>query len=125
MSLSTGVVLVEGSGSFGDGVVGEVTWEDELDGGLDVSGGEGGLLLVSGELGGFDGDSLEDVVHEGVHDGHSLLGDSDVSVDVLEDSVDVDRVGVELLLVVGLLGDLGLASRLLLGDFLRGCSGHD
>jgi hypothetical protein len=125
MSLSTGVVLVEGSGSFSDGVVSEVTWEDELDGSLDVSGGEGGLLLVSGELGGLDSDSLEDVVNEGVHDSHSLLGDTDVSVDVLENSVDVDRVGVELLLVVSLLGDLGLASRLLLGNFLRGGSGHD
>jgi hypothetical protein len=27
--------------------------------------------------------------------------------------------------VVGLLGDLSLASRLLLGNFLRGGSGHD
>lgn len=78
-------------------MVGEVTWKDELDGGLDVGGGKGNLLLVSGELGGFDGDSLEDIVNERVHDGHTLLGDTDVSVDVLENSVDVDRVGVELL----------------------------
>lgn len=78
-------------------MVGKVTWKDELNGGLDVRGGKGDLLLVSGELGGFDGDSLEDIVNERVHDGHTLLGDSDVSVDVLKNSVDVDRVGIEFL----------------------------
>ena len=73
-------------------MVGKVSWKDELDGSLDVGGGKSDLLLVSGELGGLNSDSLEDVVDERVHDGHTLLGDSDVSVDVLEDSVDVDRV---------------------------------
>lgn len=73
-------------------MVGEITWKDELDGSLDVVGGKGDLLLVSGELGGFDGDSLEDIGDERVHDSHTLLGDSDVSVDVLKNSVDVDRV---------------------------------
>lgn len=78
-------------------MVGKVTWEDELDGSLDVRGGKSDLLLVSGELGGFDGNSLEDIVNERVHDSHTLLGDTNVSVDVLKNSVDVDRVGVELL----------------------------
>ena len=73
-------------------MVGKVTWKDELDGGLDVRGGKGNLLLVSGESGGFDGNSFEDISNEGVHNSHTLLGDTDVSVDVLENSVDVDRV---------------------------------
>ena len=91
-------------------MVSEVSWEDELDGSLDVRGRKGDLLLVSGELGGLNSDSLEDVVDEGVHDSHTLLGDSDVSVDVLENSVDVNRVRIELLLSVSL-GDSSLLSR--------------
>lgn len=48
------------------------------------------LLVVSDELGGLEGDLLEDVVDEAVHDVHASLGDSGLGVDLLEDSVDVD-----------------------------------
>ncbi len=84
-------VLGDGLGSFGDGVSGKLSGEDELDGGLDLPGGESSPLVESDELGSLGGDSVEGVVDEGVHDVHGLLGDSDVGVDLLEDLVDVDR----------------------------------
>ena len=59
-------------------MLGELPGEDEADGGLDLAGGDGGLLVVAGELGGLGGELLEDVVDEGVHDGHGLGGDADV-----------------------------------------------
>ncbi len=67
------------------------------------------LLVVSDQLGGFEGDLLEDVVDEGVHDAHGLLGDTGFWVDLLEDSVDVDGEGLSSLLVVSsfLLDSLG------------------
>ena len=66
-------VLGDSLGSFRDGVSGELSWEDELDGRLDLSGGEGSPLVESDELGSFGGDSVEGVVDEGVHDVHGLL----------------------------------------------------
>ena len=72
-------------------MLGELTWEDEADSGLDLAGGEGGLLVVRGKLAGLAGDALEDVVDEGVHDGHALLGDAGVRVDLLEHLVDVEE----------------------------------
>ena len=75
-------------------MLGEFTWEDELDGGLDLSGGESVLAVVSDESGALSGDLLEDVVDEGVHDAHGSLGDTGLWVDLLEDSVDVDREGL-------------------------------
>ena len=82
--------LVDGLGTLNDGVLGKFSGEEELDGRLDFPGGEGVLLVVSDQLGGFEGNSLEDVVDEGVHDGHGLLGDAGVVVDLLEHLVDVD-----------------------------------
>lgn len=52
---------------------------------LDLSGADGGLLVVCGELGGLGGDALEDVVDERVQDGHGAVGDTSVWVDLLED----------------------------------------
>jgi hypothetical protein len=75
-------------------VLGELTGEDESDGGLDLAGGEGVLLVVSDELGGLEGDLLEDVVDERVHDLHGSLGNTGLGVDLLEDSVDVDGEGL-------------------------------
>jgi len=54
---------------------------------------------VVGQLGGFIGDPLENVVDEGVHDTHGLAGDSGVWMDLLEDFVDVDSIGLLPLLV--------------------------
>jgi len=54
---------------------------------------------VVGQLGGFIGDPLEDVVDKGVHDAHGLAGDSSIWVDLLEDFVDVDGISLLPLLV--------------------------
>ena len=96
-------------------MLGELTGEEESDGRLDLSGGESVLLVVSDQLGGLEGNLLEDVVDERVHDVHASLGDSSLGVDLLEDSVDVDGEGLGsslLLLVVSSLLD----SLLLLGS---------
>ena len=90
-------------------MLGELTGEDESDGGLDLTAGESLSLVVSDESGGFTGDSLENVVDERVHDGHGLLGDTGLGVDLLEDAVDVDGEGLDSLLLGGGLGD-GLLS---------------
>ena len=95
-------------------MLGELTGEDESDSGLDLAGGEGMLLVVSDELGGLEGDLLEDVVDERVHDLHGSLGDTGLGVDLLEDSVDVDGEG---------LGSLSLVSGGSLDNSLgSGCS---
>ena len=73
-------------------MLGKFSRKEESDGGLDFSGRDSRLLVVLGKSGGFVGDSLEDVGHERVHDGHGLGGDTGVGVDLLEDLVDVDRV---------------------------------
>ena len=57
------------------------------------------FLVVGNELGGFTGEFTEDVVDEGVHDGHGSLGDTGLWVNLLEDSVDVDGEGLGSLLV--------------------------
>ena len=96
-------------------MLGQLSWKDEPDSGLNLPGGHGRLLGVPSELGGLAGDLLEDVVDEGVHDGHGLGGDSGVGVDLLQHLVDVDAVGflpAALLLLItlgdGLLGLTGL-----------------
>jgi hypothetical protein len=42
-------------------VLGQLTGEDETDRGLDLPGGDGGLLVVGSELGSLSGDALEDI----------------------------------------------------------------
>ena len=88
------LVLGDGLGSFGDGVLGEFTGEDETDGGLDLAGGHGLALVVHDETSCFTGDTPEGVTDEGVQDAHGPLGDYGVRVDLLEDAVDVDVVGL-------------------------------
>jgi len=104
-------------------VLGEFTGEEETDGGLDLSGGEGALLVVADKLGGLEGDLLEDVVDEGVEDLHGSLGDASLGVDLLEDTVDVDGegLGASGSSGSGSLGDLGsLGGDLLGGSTLSG-----
>lgn len=54
-------------------MLGELTGEEELDSGLDLSGGESVLAVVADEAGSFLSDLLEDVVDERVHDAHGSL----------------------------------------------------
>ena len=85
----------DGLGAFGDGVLGQLTGEDELDGSLNFAGAHGMSLVVSDKAGSFGGESVERVRHERVHDGHGLLGDSGFGVDLLQHLVDVDAVGFD------------------------------
>ena len=112
-------VLGDGLGALRDGVLGQFTRQEEADSSLDLPGGDGGSLVVVGKARSLGGDALEDVIHERVHDGHSLGRDTSVGVDLLQHLVDVDGVGFlppALLLLVALgdrlLGLTGLLSSL-------------
>ena len=71
-------------------MLGKLSGEDEADSGLDLPGGDGGLLGDTSELGGLSGNLVKLVVDEGVEDGHGLGGDASVGVDLLEDLVEID-----------------------------------
>ena len=82
-------------------MLGEFAGEHESDGGLlkqwasvNLAGAHGGLLVVLAKGSGLAGDTPEGVRDEGVEDGHRPLGDAGVRVDLLEDAVDVDVVGL-------------------------------
>ena len=94
-------------------MLGELSWKEESDSGLDLSGGESVFLIISDELSGLSGNLLENVVDERVHDGHGFLGDSGFWVDLLEDSVDIDGEGLG-----SLLGSLDWSGGLLWGVLL-------
>ena len=101
--------LGHGLGALRDGVLGQLSGEEESDSGLDLSGREGGLLAVARQAGGLKSEALEDVVDEGVQDGHASLGDASVGVNLLQHLVDVTGVGLHLLVSAGggcLLGSL-------------------
>ncbi len=68
---------------------------------MDFPGGQGGLLGESSKSHSLSGKSVEGVVNKGVHDGHGLLGDTSVGVDLLEDLVDVGGEGLGSLLLAG------------------------
>jgi hypothetical protein len=90
-------VLGDGLGALRHGVLGQFAGERQADGRLDLAGGQGGLAVVAGELASLGRDALEDVVDEGVHDGHALLGDARLGVHLLQHLVDVRRVGLDAL----------------------------
>jgi hypothetical protein len=73
-------------------VFGQLTRKHQTNRSLDLSGGKGGLLVVTSKTRGLRGDSLENIVDEGVHDGHSSLGDSSVWMNLFENLVDVAGV---------------------------------
>ena len=103
-------------------MLGQFTRQDQSHGRLDFSARHGRLLVVSRQFRGFSRDLFEDVVDEGVHDAHRLGGDAGVRMDLLQDLVDVDLVGFDLLLG-GLLGAAfdGLLCWFLAGHFCYMC----
>ncbi len=114
-SLFAAGVLGHGLGTLADCVLGQLSGQMEAHGSLDFPAGDGVLLVVVSQAGGLGSDTLEDVVHERVHDAHGLAGDAGVGVDLLQDLVDVD--GVALLAGLSPLL-LALGGGLLHGGFL-------
>ena len=56
--------LGDGLGAFGDGVFGEFTGEQQFDCGLDLSGAECSLFVISDQFAGFHGESVKSVTNE-------------------------------------------------------------
>ena len=83
--------FLDGLGALRDGMFGELTWEQEFDGALDLPGGQSTSPVVSDQLGGLSGESVKGIINKGVHNVHGFLGDSDLWVDLFEDLVDVER----------------------------------
>ena len=88
-------------------MLGQLTGEEETDSSLDFARGDGGPLVVVGKAGSLSSDALEDVIDKRVHDAHGLGGNASVGVDLLEDLVDVDGIGLLSFAVLGLLVALG------------------
>lgn len=104
-------LLGDSLGSLTNGVLGKFTRQHEAYGSLDLSAAEGSLLVVGRKLSCLGGNALEDIIDEGVHDGHALLGDTGVRVDLFQHLVDVGAVRLgtlrALLAIAGLLRGLG------------------
>ena len=108
-------VLGDSLGSLRDGVLGQLSGQEETDSSLDFSGRDGGPLVVVGKTAGLSSDTLKDIIDKGVHDAHGLGADTSVRVHLLEDLVDVDGIGL-LSFAVLLLG-------ITLGNGLGGLTG--
>ena len=109
-------VLGHSLGSFGHGMLGQLTGEKQTDCGLDLSGGDGAPSVVVGQTRSLGSNALEDVVDKGVHDGHGLWADAGVRMYLLQNFVDVDWVGFPpppLFLLIASPGSLRFASGLL------------
>ena len=83
-------ILGDSFSSLRDGVLGQLSWQEEPDSSLDLPGGDGGPLVVVGKTAGLSSDPLEQVVDIRVHDAHGLGGDTSVRVHLLQYLVDVD-----------------------------------
>ena len=88
-------VLGDGLGALADGVLGQLTRQQETHGRLDLAARDGGLAVVLGQAARLGRDALKDVVDERVHDVHGLGADAGVGVHLLEHLVDVDPSGAE------------------------------
>jgi len=66
-------------------MLGKLTRQDEADRGLDLTGRDGRFFGIGCELGSLGGDTLEDVVDKRVKDGHGLVRDTRIRMDLLED----------------------------------------
>ena len=103
-------VLGDGLRSIEDGVLDQLFRQEETDGGLDLTRGDGGPLFVVNQTANLGGDALKDVDED---DEHGLGGNAGVGVHLLQNLVDVDGVGFLPLLIalVGVLPTLaGLAN---------------
>lgn len=120
-------VLGDSLGTLRDGMLGQLTRQQQTNSGLDFAGRDGRALVVVSQTGRFGGDTLEDVVDKAVHDAHGLGRDTGVRVDLLQHLVDVDGVALlpaDLLLLLITLGDVLLGLAGLLGGLTAGFRCH-
>jgi hypothetical protein len=87
-------VLGDGFGTFGDGVLGQLTGQQQTHGSLNFSASDRRTFVVVCQTGSFSGDTFEDVVHETVHYAHSLTRDTGVGMDLFQHLVDVDGIAL-------------------------------
>jgi hypothetical protein len=111
-------VLGHSLGTFRDGVLGQFSGQQQTDGSLDFAGRDGALSVVAGNATSFSSDTFEDIVDKGVHDAHSLGGDTSLGMDLLQHLVDIG--GVAFLSLSVTLGSSSLGG---LGSGLLGSSG--
>ena len=71
-SLLAAGVLGDSLGSLRNGVLSQFTGEEQTNCGLDLPAGDGGTTVVVGQAGSLGGNTLEDVIHERVHDRHGF-----------------------------------------------------
>ena len=88
-----GLVLGNSLGSLRDSVLDELTRKEELDCGLDLTGGDGGLLVAVSKTTGLGSDPLKQILGHGVEDARGLGVETSVGVDLLQNPLDVDGVG--------------------------------
>ena len=102
-------------------MLGKFTRQHETNSRLNLATAQSSLLAESRKTTSLGGNAIKDIVDEGVHDGHALLGDSRIRVDLLENAVNVSRPRLHTLL-----GALGSRSLLgcLLGRLLGRSLGH-
>ena len=91
----------DGLGALGHGVLGKLAREHKSHTRLHLAGGQSGFSVVAGQAAGLDAQTLEHVLDERVHDGHSALGDTSVGVHLLQHLVDVGRVALDSPLAAG------------------------
>ena len=96
-------------------MLGKLTREQKPHRGLDFARGDRVPLVVASKAAGLQSNTLKDVVHKGVHDGHGLVGDASVGVNLLQHLVDKRSIGLVVLLLTASLGGSDLLGGLLLG----------
>ena len=77
-------VLGDGLRSLRDGMLGQLSREEETDSSLDFPGGDGGPLVVVGQTASLGSNPLEQIVHEGVHDTHGLGRNASIWMNLLQ-----------------------------------------
>lgn len=113
--------------AFRNGVLRQLTREDEPNRSLDLPRRDGRFLVVSSKLRRLRGDALKDIIDKGVQDRHGTSRDTSVWMNLFENLIDVGGIGLlpglaTLLLVASGSSGCLLASFLLLSRSLSsGC----
>ena len=73
-------------------MLGQFTWENQADRGLNFSASNCGSLVHAAELRCFVGDLVEGISHEVVHDRNALLGNAGIWMNLLQYFINVNVV---------------------------------